>query len=237
ASVDAAEASVVSAQVARDQMVLRAPIAGKVVNVGVAVGGTASTSSAAITLVGNGANTVVLSVPLAQIPEIKVGEKARVVISGASAAVDGVVSNVGIIATTGTSGTTTYAVTVSLSEAATALQGIGASVTIVTGSAANAVTVPVSALTKVGTRTVVNTYNGGKVTETPVTVGILGSTTASITSGLKAGQQIALADLGASVPTSSTSNGTRGLTGFGGGTFSGGGTGGPPSGGGFARRG
>lgn len=215
AQVDQAQAAVVSAQVARDHTVLRAPIGGRVVSVGVSEGGTASTSTAAVTLVGAGVSSVVVSVPLAQIPNIKVGQRARVIVSGSSTPVGAVVSAVGILASTATSGTTTYPVTVSLSGSSPALQGIGASVTIVTGSASHVLSLPSSAITTTGTRSTVAVYSGGTLTTTPVTVGVMGSTTASITSGLKAGQQVALADLRASIP-SSTSSG-NGLRGFGGG--------------------
>ncbi|MGN6723649.1 MAG: efflux RND transporter periplasmic adaptor subunit, partial [Marmoricola sp.] len=220
AQVDQAEASLISAQVARDSTVLRAPISGRVVSVGVSKGTSASTSSTAVTLVGRGTSNVVVSVPLAQIANLKVSQKARVVVSGSSSPVDAVVSNVGILASTSSSGTTTYPVTVTLTGASPALQGIGASVTIVTGSASDALTVPSSAITTTGTRTTVAVYSAGKVTTTAVTVGVMGSTTASITSGLKAGQQVVLADLNASIPSSSTSG--NGLRGFGNGGLGGG---------------
>ena len=89
-------------------------------------------------------------------------------------------------------------------------EGSTASVSIVTGVARNAVTVPTSAISRTGTRAVVRVLDGDTVTRTVVTVGVVGKRKVSISQGLKAGATVVLADLDAAVPTSTTNTASSG---------------------------
>jgi len=98
-------------------------------------------------------------------------------------------------------------------------------------------TVPSSAVHTLGTESFVYELKGGKEVEHTVGIGAVGTTLTQITSGLKSGTEVVLANL--SVPLStgtSTSGGLGGLggAGFGGGAgrFGGGGFGGGGFGGG-----
>src|SRR5205807_104167 len=95
----------------------------------------------------------------------------------------------------------------------------------------NVLTVPTSAVHTLGSRSVVNVLQGGKSIPHTVTTGATDAARTQITSGLTAGDQVVLANLSASLPSS---NSTRpgGAGGFGGGGFGGGGFGGGGFGGG-----
>jgi hypothetical protein len=84
----------------------------------------------------------------------------------------------------------------------------------VTGTVDRVVTVPSSAVQKVGTVSLVRTLDGGQLTSTPVTVGTVGSRRTEITKGVAAGTKVVLADLDQAVTGASTS--LRPSNGFGG---------------------
>ena len=139
----------------------------------------------------------------------------------------GKVTQVGVLNTSGTSGdTTTYPVTVVLDPTSLALyDGAGATVGIDVGTAHNVLTVPSSALSSLGTRSLVSVYKGGKVVPTLVTAGVSGVDRTEIKTGLTAGEQVVLANLHEAVPSSTTTSnriarfagagGTGGAGGFG----------------------
>ena len=89
------------------------------------------------------------------------------------------------------------------------------SVSVTTGSVANAVFVNSAAITTVGTRHTVTVVANGTQQTRAVEIGLAGDQTTQITSGLTAGEQVAV------TATSTTGSGT----GTGRGTFPGGGTG------------
>jgi HlyD family secretion protein len=209
AQVDRSNADLVAARLAARAATLRAPVDGEVVAVDVASGDAADTSSTAVTLVGAGATTVTGSVSLAQVPSVRRGQTARVLLSGATKAVTGTVTQVGLVPASDSNGSTTYPVTIAVpDQSGTAVpQGTTASVEVVTGSAHHVVTVPTSAVTMVGdNRATVDVLEDGTPKTKVVTVGIVGGVLTSITSGLDAGQRVVLADLGASLPSDDTTN-------------------------------
>ena len=157
--------------------------------------------------------------------------------------VDGTVSSIGIVGTTTTAGSTTYPVDISVGDSTglTLISGADASIGIVIDKAENVTTVPTSAVSTIGTTKLISTYANGKVTTTRVTVGTVGDILTQVTSGVKVGDQVVLANLKTPLPTSSGSTTTGGLGGalsgttggagsgaarFGGGGFGGGGFGG-----------
>jgi HlyD family secretion protein len=152
------------------------------------------------------------------------------------------------LASTASSGTASYPVTISLGNPTQQLfAGATASVAITLNTANAAVTVPTSAVHGAGGFSFVTALVNGKPTLTRVSVGVQGADLTQITKGLKAGDQVVLADLNTALPTAGTTN-TRGglgggggaggatrITGGGGGGFGGGG--GLTGGGGGAARG
>ena len=102
-----------------------------------------------------------------------------------------------------------FPVTVTLSSTKAVAEGTTASVSIVTGSAKGAVTVPISALSRTGDRATVQVLSGGTVKPSVVTVGVVGTRRASITEGLSRGATVVLADLDASVPSGNAGQGSR----------------------------
>jgi hypothetical protein len=97
--------------------------------------------------------------------------------------------------------------------------GSQAAVSLVTTTVRGAVTVPTSAILGSGASATIRVLSGGTVTTTRVVVGAVGAERVQVTSGLKPGQQVVLADLSEPLPTGDTATGRFG----GGGGFAGGG--------------
>ncbi|MBE7163395.1 MAG: HlyD family efflux transporter periplasmic adaptor subunit, partial [Williamsia herbipolensis] len=244
-SVDSARADVTVARHDVDFATLTSPIAGKVAAVDLAAGGTVSSSSTSqtISVLGPGSMSVDLTIGLDDIDLVKVGQRAEVSVDGRDTPVAAHVTYVGSLNTSSSTGSSsTYSVTVRLDhQNASLLDGMGASVAIDVGRVRDAVTVPLSALHTTGTTTTVDVWDGGSVTSARVVLGVEGADRAAVTSGLRTGQKVVLANLDEAVPSSdddTTGGGLSGLTGGGlsrglsGGGFSGGGlTGGGPPGG------
>ena len=215
ATITAAEQAVTAAQANLDASTLVAPIGGVVGAIGLTPG-QAETSSTTISIVGDGAATVTVPVPLAKLPSISVGQTATVNPPGLGV-LKGSVTQIALLpaSTTGAAAATvTYDVTVTLPTTPTTLAtGSYASTTITTAQVANVLTVPVSAVPgSASGSTRVAVLKDGVSTPTAVTVGAVGGGLAEIRSGLTAGDQVILADVSSALPTNSTTN-VRGLTG------------------------
>jgi hypothetical protein len=104
--------------------------------------------------------------------------------------------------------------------------GSGANVSIVVKQSSHVLTVPTSAVTSLGSRHFVTTESNGKPTRTIVEVGAQDAIRTQISSGLKPGQRVALAQLNQPLPSSSgTLTNRGGFAGIGGAGFGGAGTG------------
>ncbi len=218
---------------------MTSPIAGTVATVGLTVGSSASGHT--ITILGTGNQVVTINVPLSEIDQVKTGQPATIAVDGRTDQLTGTVTKIGIKSTTSGS-LTTFPVTITLADGSPTIHdGVGASVVVTTGTAANAVLVPNSAITTVGTRHTVIVVKNGKTQTTQVTVGLAGSASSQITKGLQVGDTVELADNGAALPSSATSATTTtgrfgGFTGGGGfAGFAGGGAGGTGGTGGRTR--
>lgn len=231
-SIDTARASLVRATAALDEARLASPIAGTVAAVDVAQGDSVSSSTVAAVVNGDDGNVgITIDVTENDIRAIKVGQSAQVSADGAQAALPARVTSVGLLAASD-SGTASYPVVVSLAGAPLSLaSGSDATVSVVTATARNVVTVPSSAVTRAasGSTGVVRVLTGDQVASARVEIGAVGPVRTEIVSGLKAGQRVVLADFSAALPSSST--GARVGGGFGGGGFGGGGGGGLGGGG------
>jgi HlyD family secretion protein len=227
ASVDAATAQLAAAQQNLAAATLVSPIAGTVADVTITEGQTASANSAAahVVIIGPGQDEVTTAVADNQVGQVKPGEDAAVTPDGATKPITGKVTQIGALSTTTSSGAAGYPVTVSLSATSQQLfDGATASVAITLGRSQAAVTVPTSAVRTIGGFSVVSKIVNGTPTTTRVTLGVQGPTVTEVASGLKAGDQVSLADMTAQMPTSGTTGTGRFAGGAGG--LGGGGLGG-----------
>lgn len=230
AEIDTARAALAEAEQTREAAELTAPFAGEVLSVSVVKGDDVSSSDVVIVMVGTGSTTATTTVTLEQVAKVSKGQKAQVTPAGASKPVAGTVTSIGMLPDSSTD-TSTYPVTIDLDDDVAAPEGATATISLIIGTAEGVLTVPSSAVTTTG-RTTVSVLTDKKVSMTPVTVGVIGSTRTEITAGLKKGQTVVLGDLNASLPGgdgTTTSLPTSGRGGFGGGGMPGGGR---PSGGG-----
>ncbi len=234
ATVDAANAELAVARQNLSAATLTSPLAGTVADVTITAGqnATANSSAAEVVVIGAGQDEVTTAVTDAQVGQVKPGDNATVTPDGATQPITGTVTQIGALGTTTSSGSASYPVTISLDSTSQQLfDGATASVRITLGTAHAAVTVPTSAVRTVGGFSVVTKLVNGKPTLARVTVGVRGPVVTQVTSGLKAGDVVSLANVNAPMPTTSNTAGGGRLGGGGGGAAGGGGAGG----GGLAR--
>ena len=239
AQVSTDQINVQTAQTAYNNATLTAPVAGTVVAVNVAggdsVGGNAGSSASAsstthaIVIETPGAFSVTGSISDAQVSEIAIAQKAYVTPAGATAALDGTVTAVAETATV-TSGVATFPVTVTITGTHASLRGgMSATVTVVINQVVGVTTVPTSAVHTTAAGSTVNLLVNGVSQPTQVTVGASDATLTQIVQGVNVGDEVIIATVTSSVPSSG--NGNALFTGGGGGTRTFRGGGGGPGGG------
>ena len=262
AAVSAAKGQVSSARTALDDAKLRSPISGVVASVGLSVGDTvtgsgsngtggangsvggsnssssssSSSSGSSIEVISTSAWTASASVDATDVGNVKAGDQAQLTVDGVTGTVYGIVTSVGVVASTSDTGSATYPVTVSVTGNPSGLHaGETATIALIYKQLTNVLTVPSTAVhVGNGSSYVYTTSDGttsGKRIETTVTTGLSSGGSTQITSGLKQGDKVLLQ---IAVPTGAGNGGqsqtTRGFlgkfgnTGFGGGTFTGGGS-------------
>jgi multidrug efflux pump subunit AcrA (membrane-fusion protein) len=228
-----AKAAVVQAQIqlaqarkALAETTLRAPISGAVATVDGAVGdavsagstgsssaaasnsdSSSSSSSSLITITGQNKLEVVAGFSEGDAASIRVGAAATATIS----ALPGVSLPAKVVAIDSTATTVsnvvTYNVTFALQGANARLKpGMTADVEVVTAERANALHVPTTAVTGSGANARVTVMRNGQEVVTPVVAGLKGDDATEITSGLKAGDTVALPQLNISGLGSSSSS-------------------------------
>lgn len=249
AAINAAEASVkvkqnavASAESDVAAATLTAPFAGVVAAVNVAVGDSSgsssggsgaggsvggggggatdtSTASGAITLISKDAFTVSTSVSSSDIASVKRGLQAELTVSGSDETIYGTVESVAVVATSSTSGTSSFPVTIKVTGAPQGLFA-GSSVTadIIVSQQADVIAVSAAALTTVDGASTVTKVVDGVDTVTPVTTGETVNGQVIVTEGLAEGDQIVVE---ITTPTGGSdgkgSGGTQGVPGQGGG--------------------
>lgn len=232
AAVRVAEVELEAAEDDVDAAVLTAPIGGTVAEVPFTQGKSASADEA-ISILGDGAMQVELSVPSATASTLEKGMTAAVTSDGAEGPSDATVTAIGILPSTST-GTPSYPVMITVPNPSKGLAvGAAAAVTIILRSVQDVDTVPNSAIRATGNGPTASVllFKDGQAVRQMVTTGAVGEVTTEIADGLTVGQVIVLADPSAAVPTSSTTSTRTGGLGGGAVTFGGGTSGG---GGGFA---
>jgi multidrug efflux pump subunit AcrA (membrane-fusion protein) len=257
ASVKQAQATVTADQKALDETTLRAPLAGTVTavsgSVGATVTGTGSTvsngasSSSSSTSGTGGATTsgssgssafvtldtlqkleIVAGFAEADATKLAVGDPATVTFPALTNVE--VAGKVTAVASTSTvvSNVVTYDVTIVLvNPPATVKEGMTANVSVITETRSNVLELPSSAITTTGTRSTVELLLDGKTTVTPVTTGLVGSSSTEILSGLKQGDVVVVPTVAITAASSSSSTSSSGFP-------TGGGLGGGFTGGSFA---
>lgn len=239
ASVDAATLQVAVAEQAERQAQLVSPIDGTVgllnLSKGSAVSGSTGSSSPSIVVVGPGGYEVSTTVTDLDLDHVKVGSLVHATPDETGRAVDGTVTSIGVLPTSSgssssstTGGSAIYPVTIALSGDDLSLHtGTSADTAIVLAQANAVLTVPTSAIHRIGSGSIVEVVRGGKESAVRVTLGAVGRELTQVTSGLQVGEQVVLANMNASIPSSTSSQTGRGFggTGFGGGAGLGGGAG------------
>jgi HlyD family secretion protein len=220
-AVDAASDQLAVAKQALQQATIASPISGKVVAVDIAVGDTvtAASTTAKIVIAGTTGYEAVTMVKVTDLPNVHVGDQAAVTIDGTTTPIAGQVARIGLVSTSGTTGTT-YPVTIALAGDTAALRdGAVGTVTITTASVTQALAVPSSAVHVNNGRATVTLLQGGSTKSVAVQIGAVGTTWTQIKSGLTAGQTVVVADLSQALPgtaTSSSSSSTQQTNPFGG---------------------
>lgn len=197
-------------------------------------GASSSSSSAQIVVISTTSWMVQASVSSEDLPKLKKGMQAEITPTGSATKVFGTVSSIGIVASSSSSGSATFPVTVVVTGSPTGLYAGGAAdVSIIVKQVENLLTVPTNALHTENGKTVVHQMSNGTQVSTPVEVGATYGPVTQILSGLKAGDKV----VGTAFRMGGNpAGGTRSRQGggTGGGGFGGGGFGGPPTGAGGA---
>jgi len=226
AQVSIDQVSADTAQRALDQSTLVAPAAGVVGEVNVSAGQTvgssggggsaaaSTTTTHAIVVLTPGAFSVAGTVTDAQVGEVAVGQRARVLPAGSTEAVTGKVTSISPEAMV-TSGVATFSVTVTLDGSQPALHaGSSASISVIVNQVVQVLTVPTSA---VRGGTAVQVLVNGVPQTRAVTVGASDALRTQILSGLSTGDQVVIATVSSTVPTTTSgAGGAGGLFGGGG---------------------
>ena len=252
-----AQGKLTDARTALTAASMTSPIAGTVAQVNIAVGdkvgttassgggasssagsGSASSSSTAqIVVISTTSWVVDASVGSEDLPTLKKGLQAEITPTGSATKVFGTVSSIGIVASSSSSGSASFPVTITVTGSPKGLYAGGAAtVSIIVKQVDNVLTVPTNALHTESGQTVVHQMTNGAQVSTPVKVGTTYGAMTQVLSGLKAGDKV--------VGTAFRTGGNRSRTGTGtgtGGTGTGagaggdfGGFGGPPPGAGGA---
>lgn len=210
--IDAASAGVAVAEQNLSAATIVSPIDGTIESLGMRVGDavTAASTDSVIDVVGANGYEVTTIVAVEKLANIKLGQQATVTPDGSNRSRGGQVVAIGAPRTA--NGATSYPVSIGLDDDAALRNGTVASVSITTGSAAEGLAVPTSAVRTESGGSTVTVVKNGKLEVQSVTVGVVGSVWTQITSGLTDGQRVVIADLDEPLPDSATnsSNGNNG---------------------------
>jgi len=212
-----AQAKLADSETALAAASMTSPIAGTVAQVNIAVGdkvgGTASagsssasggagsssssasaasaSSTAQIVVISTTSWVVEASVGSADLPQLKKGLQAEITPSGSATKIFGTVKSIGIVASSSSSGSASFPVTIAVTGSPKGLYAGGAAdVSIIVKKVENVLTVPTNALHTEKNTTVVHQMKNGEQVSTPVTVGTAYGAVTQIRSGLKAGDKV-----------------------------------------------
>jgi RND family efflux transporter MFP subunit len=211
AAVKQAEAARDAQRLKLDQMTLTAPFAGVVAAVAAVPGQPASSST--ITLVDDSTLMIDVSVAENDIAEISLGQPVRATFSALpDQTITGTVTAIAPKATV-QSNVVSYPMTVALDAGTTGVKtGMTASVAVVTGQAADVLSVPNRAIQTQGQQKVVTLQRQGQTVSQPVQVGLVGDSRTEIAGGLTEGDTVVIAG---ATTTSTTTRSPQISTGLG----------------------
>ncbi|HEX7535461.1 MAG TPA: biotin/lipoyl-binding protein [Dermatophilaceae bacterium] len=188
-----------------------------------------SSSTAQIVVISTTSWVVSASVGSADLPQLKKGLQAEITPSGSATKIFGTVRSVGIIASSSSSGSATFPVTITVTGSPKGLYSGGAAdVAIIVKQVENLLTVPTNAVHTESGRTVVHQLKNGAQVSTQVKVGTTYGAVTQILSGLKTGDKVVGTTFRGGNRTGGT--GTRQGSGTSGSGTSGSGFDGPPPG-------
>ncbi len=185
----------IAAQMRQQEII--APFSGTVASVSIKPGDVASANEAAIALVPSGNFEVDVYLPENDVTKLKAGDVADITLDAyganrifkASVATIETSPSIDPHSAGGTSGG--YKVTLVFNDSDPAIaNGMHANATIHGGEAQNALTIPRSAVITDGSTQFVLKKTSAGLVKTPVTVGVVGSTTVEVTSGLSVGDTV-----------------------------------------------
>jgi multidrug efflux pump subunit AcrA (membrane-fusion protein) len=227
AQLAAAQSSLARAEASLADATLSSPIAGTVAAVSIATGdtvgsaasgsggsggsGSASggTSTGQVVVIATNAWVVNASVGASDLASVRKGLQVDITPDGSAQRVFGTVSSVGIMASTGSSGTATFPVVIKVTGSPPGLYAGGTvSAAIVVKQVDNVLTVPSAALTSEGDATYVTLSKDGKETKRRVVIGTVYGASTQIASGLTAGDRVVLRQV--RLPQGGTRGGNQG---------------------------
>lgn len=260
AQLASAQAKLQQAQTALAHATLTSPIAGVVAAVNVSVGSevgqaatssttsrtssgvgssgvttssSSSSSSAAISVISTTSWVLDATVGSADLAHLSAGQPVQVTPAGATQAIAGTVSSVGVVASSSAAGAAQFPVVVALTGSPTGLYaGTSAAATIAVAQLSDAIAVPTQAIHDTDGHPAVTLVEGDQRVEAAVTPGAVFGNRTQITAGLTAGQSV-LVPAYSPAGTSTGGTGSRGGYGYGGsGGYGNGGSGGSGASGG-----
>ena len=150
-----------------------------------------SSTTAQIVVISTTSWVVDASVGSADLPQLKKGLQAEITPTGSATKIFGTVKSVGIIASSSSSGSATFPVTITVTGSPKGLYAGGAAdVAIIVKQVENVLSVQTNAVHTEGGKTVVHQIKDGAQVSTPVKVGTTYGAVTQILSGLKAGDKV-----------------------------------------------
>lgn len=205
ASADAAADQVTIARQNLSSATVVAPISGTVLSVSATPGASDTPGSTAFVVAGLDSWQAVTQIPVTDMPQIAIGESASVLPDGSSVPLSGTIVSVGLMPAAG-SNPVTYPVTIGLAGQPSGLHDGGNGGVTITTAHSSGVSVPTSAVHYSGRKATVTVYEAGQARQVKVTVGTRGPVMTRITSGLRPGEQVVLANLNAPLPNDNPDN-------------------------------
>ncbi len=250
AGITVARAQVADAQAALAGATLTSPIAGTVTAVNVTVGqqtsgsgssgagngsgsgggsstassssSSSSSSSADIQVISTGSYVVDATVDATDVANVAKGDQVTITPTGASTPVFGLVTSVGIVASS-SSGSATFPVVVAVTGSPAGLYaGATVSLAITYKQVSNVLVVPTLAVTRSGGKAYVTVDRNGTRSQQEITTGLSSGGSTQVVSGLTEGDTVVLAIRTVTRGTGTGTGGTRGGFGAGNGGFGGG---------------
>jgi membrane fusion protein, macrolide-specific efflux system len=197
--------------------------------------GSTGSSSADIQVISTGSYVVNATVDATDVANVAKGDQVTITPTGASTSVFGLVTSVGIVASS-SSGSATFPVVVTVTGSPTGLYAGGtADLTITYKQVSNVLVVPTLAITRSNGASYVTVDSNGTRTQKEITTGLSSGGSTEVKSGLSAGDTVVVVVRTATGDAGTGTNRTgNGQGGFGGGGFGPPGgfvNGGPPAGG------